>query len=81
MARIPPPGPSDDLARRLHAAAARLAALDPPPEVRARLQRQFIAVCDAAKTPGADQQGCLRRLEAALTSMDSVIDKKSAYRN
>jgi len=39
-------------------------------------ERQFIAVCDTAKTPGADQPACLRRLEDVLASIDNVIDKK-----
>jgi hypothetical protein len=60
------------LARRLQWAQARLVAEDLPPEARARLQRQFIAVCDAAKAPGADPQACMRRLEGLLAALDDV---------
>jgi hypothetical protein len=69
---------ADDLARRLHAAQARLAALDLPPAVRARLHRQFIAVCDAAKTPGADPAACRRRLDGFLAALDDAIARKLA---
>jgi hypothetical protein len=72
MADIAQPDGGDALARRLHSAQARLVAQDLPPEVRARLQRQFIAVCDAAKAPGVDPEARLRRLEGLLAAMDSV---------
>jgi hypothetical protein len=64
---------ADDLARRLHAAQARLSALDVPPAARARLRRQFIAICDAAKTPGADPAACRRRLDGFQAALDDVI--------
>jgi hypothetical protein len=72
MVDVAQPGGDDALARRLHSAQARLVAQDLPPEVRARLQRQFIAVCDAAKAQGADPETCLRRLEGLLATLDSV---------
>ena len=71
----------DALAGLLHDALARLAALDVPPEERARLHRQFIAVCDAAKTPGADPAACGRRLDRFLSVLDSVIAKNSRHKN
>jgi hypothetical protein len=46
----------------LHAAGVALAGASLPPEVRARLQRQFIAVCDALKAPAADAATCERRV-------------------
>jgi hypothetical protein len=80
-ADVPQPDSGAALARRLHWAQARLVAQDLSPEVRARLQRHFIAVCDAAKAPGADPGACLRRLEGLLAALDRVVDKKSAYKN
>jgi hypothetical protein len=67
------------LAAGLHDARARLAAAarDLPAADAARLQRQFIAVCDAAKAPGADAAAGLRRLAKFLAALDSVIAGKS----
>ena len=47
--------PPDRLAGKLADARQRLAAVDLPRPLAARLHRQFIAVCDAVKTSGADQ--------------------------
>jgi hypothetical protein len=72
MVDVAQPDGGDALARRLHFAQARLVTQDLPPEMRARLRRQFIAVCDAAKSPAADPEACLRRLEGLLAALDSV---------
>jgi hypothetical protein len=69
---------ADDLASALQAAYARLAAA--PGLDRAdseRLHRQFIAVCDAVKAPGADAATGRRRLDGFLDALDSVIAGKS----
>jgi hypothetical protein len=73
----------DDLAAGLRAAAARLAAAvrDLPAPDAERLQRQFIAVCDAAKAPGADAATGRRRMESFLDVLDSVIAGKSGYKS
>jgi hypothetical protein len=71
----------DDLAQRLASARARLAEQDLPADLRARLQRQFIAVCDAAKRPGADMGACQRRLDGFLAALESIIANKSGYKN
>jgi hypothetical protein len=71
----------DVLAARLHAAWERLASLDLPPEPRARLHRQLIAVCDAAKAPGASPGTCQRRLDGFLSALDSVADDNSGHKN
>jgi CobQ-like glutamine amidotransferase family enzyme len=81
MADVPQPGGGDDLARRLASARARLAERDLPADVRARLQRQFIAVCDAAKVPGSDRAACHRRLDGFLAALESVVANKSGYKN
>jgi hypothetical protein len=81
MAHVPQSAGGDALAQRLHAARARLAAEDLPWEVRARLQRQFIAVCDAAKTPGTGTAACQRRLDGFLAALDNVSAQKSGYEN
>lgn len=67
---------ADDLAMRLHAAQSRLAAGELPPDLRARLQRHLIAVCDAAKAPGADPAACRRRLDGFLAALDVAITGK-----
>jgi hypothetical protein len=77
MADVPQAASGDALAGRLHEARVRLAEQDLPPETRARLQRQFIAVCDAAKAPGTDAAACQRRLDGFLAALDSVIAKNS----
>jgi uncharacterized protein (DUF2267 family) len=81
MADVPQSSECDALARRLHAARARLAALDLPPEVRDRLQRQFIAVCDAAKVPGTGPAASERRLDGFLAALDNMIAENSGYKN
>jgi hypothetical protein len=74
---------NDPLSAGLRAASAGLAAvarLPPgrvPPAELDRLQRQFRAVCDAAKAPGADPAARGRRLAALLAELDSLTDGKS----
>jgi hypothetical protein len=71
---------ADDLASGLRAARARLAAApDLTPADRDRLQRQFIAVCEAGKAPGADAAAGRRRLDRFLAALDSVIAGKSGH--
>jgi hypothetical protein len=67
---------ADELAMRLHTAQARLAASDLPQEIRSRLQRHLIAVCDAVKAPGTDPGGCGRRLDGFLAALDAAIAGK-----
>jgi hypothetical protein len=80
MADVPQSGGAS-LARRLAWARARLAEQDLPADIRSRLQRQFIAVCDSAKLPGADTAACQRRLDGFLVALENVIAKKSGYKN
>lgn len=80
MADVPPPAGGDTLARRLQGALARLAARDDlDPDVRTRLQRQFIAVCEATKRPGVAPAACEQRLDAFLAALDGEIGRKSGY--
>jgi hypothetical protein len=68
----------EDLARALRRAGARLAGLTGLPAAeRARLHRQFIAVCDAAKMPGADPAAGRRRLEQFLGALECRLGGKS----
>jgi hypothetical protein len=72
----------DDLASGLRRAAARLArARAAAPAQAERLQRQFVAICDAAKAPDADPAACRRRLDGFLATLDSVIAGKSGYKS
>lgn len=77
----------DSLSASLRRASARLgtamklpAGRLPPGEL-ARLQRQFRAVCAAAKSPGADAGACRRRLDALLHALDCLIDGKSGNKD
>jgi hypothetical protein len=66
-------GPVDEaLAARLAVACRRMADLDLPAAETARLQRQFIAVCDSVKAAGADEAAGERRLAAFLAALDSA---------
>ncbi len=77
MTDVPQASDRDALAARLHAAWERLSACDLPAEQRSRLQRQLIAVCDAAKAPGTGRAACQRRLDAFLSTLNSIIAEKS----
>ncbi|MGO8956314.1 MAG: hypothetical protein ACLQFR_02910 [Streptosporangiaceae bacterium] len=63
------------LAARLAEARCRLAALDLPVPLAARLHRQFIAVCDAVKAAGADEAFGERRLAAFLATLEKAAAK------
>ncbi len=67
------------LAARLAEARNRLAALDLPSAVTARLHRQFIAVCDAVKAAGADEACGERRLAAFLAALENAAAKFPTY--
>jgi hypothetical protein len=77
MTDVPQASEHDAMAARLHAAWERLSACDLSAEQRSRLQRQLIAVCDAAKASGAGTAACQRRLDAFLGTLNSVIAEKS----
>jgi hypothetical protein len=81
MTDVPQASERDALAARLHAAWERLSACDLPAEQRSRLQRQLIAVCDAAKAPGAGTAACQRRLDAFLSTLNGIIAEKSGYKS
>jgi hypothetical protein len=67
------------LAARLAEARSRLAALDLPLPLAARLHRQFISVCDAVKAAGADEAFGERRLTAFLATLEKAAAKFPAY--
>jgi hypothetical protein len=52
-----------------------MSALDLPGPLAARLHRQFIAVCDAVKAPGADEGTGERRLSAFLAALEQASVK------
>ncbi len=73
------PSPADGtLAARLADARRRMATLDLPRPLAARLHRQFIAICDAIKAPGADEASGERRLAAFLTALEQAAARISA---
>jgi hypothetical protein len=72
------PSPADaTLAAKLAEARKRMAALDLPRPLAARLHRQFIAICDAVKAPGADEASGERRLAAFLTALEQAAARIS----
>jgi len=76
---MPDFSPSPDrrpLAARLAEASSRMSALDLPGPLAARLRRQFIAVCDAVKAAGADEEAGERRLAAFLVSLEQASARK-----
>jgi len=79
----PPPGRDavacNALAARLAEARTRLAALELPLPLAARLHRQFIAVCDAVKAAGADEAFGERRLTAFLATLEKAASTFPAY--
>ena len=80
MTDVPQASDHDVLAARLHAAWERLAALDLSREHRSRLQRQLIAICDAAKAPGASDEAAQRRLDGFLSALNGAADEESGYK-
>ncbi len=60
-------GGGETMARRLLMAQRLLGSASLPGEVRMRLQRRLVAICDAMKAPGADALRCARRLDRLLT--------------
>jgi hypothetical protein len=73
-----PPEPAHaDFAARLADAQRRMAELDVPAPQAARLRRQFIAVCDAVKAAGADEEAGERRLSAFLATLDRATRASS----
>ena len=70
MPDFAPSPESEGLAARLAEARRRLATLDLPRPLAARLHRQFIAICDAVKAPGADEASGERRLTAFLAVLE-----------
>jgi hypothetical protein len=68
---------ADGLAAALQEAGARLAAPGIPEPDRSRLRRQFIAICDSAKTPGASPATVRRRLDALIAALEILIADNS----
>jgi len=67
------------LGARLAEAHQRLAALELPAPVSARLHRQFIAVCDAVKVAGADTDVAERRLAAFVAALDRAVGRINGH--
>ena len=70
MPDFAPSPDSGDLAAKLAEARRKMATLDLPRPLAARLHRQFIAICDAAKAPGANEASGERRLAAFLAVLE-----------
>jgi hypothetical protein len=75
MPDFSPPPDGRPLAVRLAEARKRMSALDLPGPLAARLNRQFIAVCDAVKAAGADEETGERRLSAFLAALEQASTK------
>lgn len=70
MPGFSPPPDGRALAARLAEARRRLAELDLPGPLAARMQQQFIVVCDAVKAAGADEKAGERRVAAFLARLE-----------
>jgi hypothetical protein len=70
MPDFAPSPESGGLAAKLAEARRRMAGLDVPRPLAARLHRQFIAICDAVKAPGADEAIGERRLAVFLAVLE-----------
>jgi hypothetical protein len=79
MPDFSPPPDGSELSARLAEASRRMAALELPRPLAARLHRQFIAVCDAVKAAGADEACGERRLAAFLATLEQVAGKIPGY--
>jgi hypothetical protein len=69
------------LSAKLAEARRRMVALDLPRPLAARLHRQFIAVCDAVKAVGADEECGERRLAAFLATLEQAAAKVTRHGN
>jgi hypothetical protein len=81
MPDFSPPPDERALAARLAEARRRMSALDLPGPLAARLHRQFIAVCDAVKAAGADEETGERRLSAFLVALERAGAKAARRGN
>ena len=79
MPDFSPPPPGSALSAQLAEARKRMAELDLPRPLAARLHRQFIAVCNAVKAAGADEASGQRRLAAFLAALDRATAKVHGY--
>lgn len=79
MPDFSPSPPGGALSAQLAEARRRMAELDLPRPLAARLNRQFIAVCDAVKAAGADEASGQRRLAAFLAALDRAAAKVHGY--
>ena len=79
MPDFSPPPAGSELSAQLAEARRRMAELDLPRPLAARLHRQFIAVCNAVKAAGADEESCRRRLAAFLAALDQAAAKFHGY--
>lgn len=81
MPELAPSSDSSSLATRLADARRALAASDLPVPVGAQLHRQFIAICDSVKAPGADEEAAERRLAMFLAALDRAASGISGNGN
>ena len=63
----------EELAARLKAAQLSLDSLHADADVRIRLQRRLMAICDAMKIPGVNHARCASRLEQFAEEVDRVM--------
>ena len=81
MPDFSPSPPGGALSAQLAEARRRMAELDLPRPLAARLHRQFIAVCNAVKAAGADEASGQRRLSAFLAALDQAAARIHGYGN
>ena len=69
VARFEIGGGTENMAERLRIAQRLLGSAALPGDVRIRLQRRLVAICDALKVPGADAARSARRLDLLLADL------------
>ena len=69
VARFEIGGGAENMAERLRIAQRLLGSAALPGDVRTRLQRRLVAICDALKVPGADAARSARRLDLLLADL------------
>jgi hypothetical protein len=69
VARFEIGGGAENMAERLRIAQRLLGSAALPGDVRTRLQRRLVAICDALKVPGTDAARSARRLDLLLADL------------
>lgn len=79
MSSDPRAAQARELAAALHEAGARLSGARLPEAEQGRLRRQFIAICDSAKSPDVSPQAVRRRIDGFIVTLEIAIAQYSRH--